>query len=88
MAKQPEEIRAKVTGNGAFPTDMLRYDRCYPHSPEDAMRLYNSFTRHPDGGYDWEITVAKKNMKGLLPHNQWTPERWESFGVAIEILDL
>jgi hypothetical protein len=36
-----------VTGRGYFPTDMLRYDRCWPCTGEDAVMMDQSRMQHP-----------------------------------------
>jgi len=62
-----------VSGRGWFPTDMLRYDQCFPVSSEDCMLL-------SDGG---DRTVALKRYT-LAKHGcNPTVKRWESFGWAV-----
>ena len=61
-----------VRGKGAFPLDMLRYDKCYP--------LKESFSRDfRDGRTDTVIDVLLRvDMDRSL-----TPDRWKSFGWEI-----
>lgn len=58
-----------VEGRGAFPVDMLRYDRCHPRSSEDAANLL---------GTDKRIVELIKFVenKDQVP----TEGRWNSFG--------
>lgn len=52
-----------VSGRGAFPFDMLRYDRCYPYTSADVARLTTETGQR-------EITLIGEAI---------TPERWSSF---------
>lgn len=64
-----------VSGRGTFPFDMLRYDCCYPHSPQDVTKL--------DGRGLREVTLIAAKPVG--PTNR----RWNSFGwdvVSEEVL--
>ena len=71
------EHEATVEVNGAFPVDMLRYDRCYPASEEDAKAIAQSLAgteREP-----YRVTV-----KALSPSREhWTKARWRSFGAVV-----
>ena len=66
-AANVETIRV-VTGNGCFPTDMLRYDRAFCMTP----------VPHPDHEWGWkrEYQVVVGFAKRYNP----TIPRWESFG--------
>jgi hypothetical protein len=61
-----------AVGIGSFPTDMLRYDRCWPDDTESAVsmlrRLNSSDSIH------------------LTAHNMPTILRWKSFGFDIKNL--
>jgi len=59
-----------VKGDGAFPFDMLRYDRCFPASQDDVSRLLD------DGPRTIHLIMAAETLAGLNP----TKGRWESFG--------
>jgi len=72
------EMKAKVTGRGAFPIDMLRYDDCVPLTEVDAgiiTRSILSFDR-------WTVHVAKNPRQR---NDGFTERRWESFGCTIEV---
>tara|TARA_Y100001951_G_C11105105_1_gene164264 strand:+ start:93 stop:377 length:285 start_codon:yes stop_codon:yes gene_type:complete len=61
-----------VRGKGAFPLDMLRYDKCYP--------LDGSFSGvFRNGRTDTLIDVRLRSDKDRL----LTPDRWNSFGWGI-----
>lgn len=64
-----------VTGRGAFPLDMLRYDCCYPAHPEDVAAMdYDNTTRE---GIRAQRTVK---LRGLgMPEMS----RWNSFGWSV-----
>ena len=62
-----------VTGTYVFPTDMLRYDACWPSSGRDAAALADTFSQKGA----WSINVTRANTA------PFTNGRWESFGVAV-----
>lgn len=66
---------ATITGRGAFPIDMLRYDTCWPVSSEDASKIRRSIEDVP---HRWSIRVTT-SRRGF------TDGRWESFGCGIEV---
>ena len=71
------EHEATVEVKGAFPVDMLRYDRCYPASEEDAKAIARSLAR--PGREPCRVTV-----KALSPSREhWKKARWRSFGVVV-----
>jgi hypothetical protein len=59
-------IKFTVSGRGLFPLDMLRYDCCYPASPQDVNSM--------DGRARREVTLVAANP--VAP----TTGRWASFG--------
>jgi hypothetical protein len=61
--------RAKVTGNSAFPVDMLRYDQCWPLDPSPVTQSFRE-----DGSRTGKLTVQIQGVGSL------TPDRWASFG--------
>lgn len=71
MAKAAKLIHFKVTGRGAFPFDMLRYDSCFPATSADAAALdavdYHTRTV--------ELVLALPRMA--------TFARWASFGWTV-----
>lgn len=62
----------KVTGNGQFPFDMLRYDACWPETTKDAILLQTP-----------EDHVAFVELRTITlvtaSKNAPTAKRWESF---------
>jgi hypothetical protein len=67
-------IEFTVTGSGPFPTDMLRYDLCWPASEKDSTAI--------DGRYFGETALPHRsiNLKGLKTP---TIARWRSFGWTV-----
>ena len=55
-----------VEGKGRFPTDMLRYDNCYPTHETDANLMRDRI--------DARSLITLKTQKEYL-----TPARWQSF---------
>ena len=58
----------EVSGKGNFPLDMLRYDQCWPRSPEDVSRIL-----------DQVCNGTKKVSINLTSYSQPTVDRWKSF---------
>jgi hypothetical protein len=67
----------KVTGNGQFPLDMLRYDSCFPGDPDAVSKLCidrkDPFFKEPR---TVKVTGCAKP----------TVARWASFGWTVEAL--
>ena len=65
--------RCKVKGSGVFPVDMLRRDKCFPVSEEDAISIVCD---------DDERIVELQTHRATKPGNSayWTEARWASFG--------
>ena len=66
-----------VEGTYPFPTDMLRYDQCWPkREAEDSVQLGEAMMlrRHTDPDRKRRVTLVTN-----LP-NRPTAARWESFG--------
>lgn len=59
-----------VAGSGAFPTDMLRYDRCWPSTTEDAISIVMS-ARDPE--------YRERRLVTLTGVSLPTIGRWDSF---------
>lgn len=59
-----------VSGTGAFPVDMLRYDSCYPARQDDAIQLSPHTRRSP--GEVYHVTLHSCHPP--------TDARWASFG--------
>jgi len=66
---------AKITGNGEFPLDMLRYDTASPATEEMSGKIEDTIKNYSRG---WEVYVKSESK---FP---WTVGRWESFGCKIE----
>ena len=66
-----------ATGRGPFPSDMLRYDSCYP--------LKNS------AGLTTKLDAGTRTVRLATNHEGAThwlkPARWKSFGWTINILN-
>jgi hypothetical protein len=60
-----------VEGSGAFPVDMLRYDRCTPCDAEDV---------------DWCFAVEGKRSAMMVSTQHPTVERWNSFGWSVDMI--
>lgn len=75
---------AKVCGRGEFPIDMLRRDSCSPATETDSFLISQTFHKY---GY-WEIYVKVRPLSTAKSHNPWTNDRWTSFGVRFEPLDV
>jgi hypothetical protein len=71
MASKRYFVRFTVEGSGIFPLDMLRYDRCYPRSENDANTAQ-------DGRVRRQVELLAPNRAEAY----WQPTagRWESFG--------
>lgn len=65
-----------VAGHGRFPFDMLRYDCCYPASPQDVSKLM-ILSMPVDGRESHEVTLIA--AKPIGP----TEGRWSSFGWTV-----
>lgn len=63
-------FRLTVEGQGTFPIDMLRYDRCVPSDGEDA---------HKVGAYSLEKRRVQLQMYSANKEGA-TEGRWASFG--------
>lgn len=60
-----------VTGSGAFPVDMLRYDAAWPASSEDAAIM----------GIDEFVSRDRNRRRSIKLHSYREPtvDRWSSF---------
>ena len=66
-----------VTGRGAFPTDMLRYDHCWPKTQDDIIPMASASYY---GTRRVQLARYVDNKK-----EQPTFERWSSFGWLVEV---
>jgi hypothetical protein len=77
MAKAVTVKRFTVEGTYPFPTDMLRYDQCWPaREAEDSVQLAEAMIlrRHMDTNRKRQVTLVTN--KTTAP----TVGRWQSFG--------
>lgn len=75
---------AKISGRGQFPIDMLRYDSCSPATETDSILIGSTFEIYGV----WEIYVKVRPLSKSKGHNPWTVDRWASFGVKCQPLDV
>lgn len=68
-------FRFTVEGSGRFPTDMLRYDSCWPVHETEARRLADG----SDVRERRSVTLKRAAVNGCGP----TIARWRSFGWAV-----
>jgi hypothetical protein len=74
-----------VEGAGEFPVDMLRYDRCFPISYEDWLKMHVRYTDYPyGGGVEGKFPDATERRRVRLASQSRsfscpTVARWESF---------
>lgn len=66
-----------VTGRGAFPLDMVRYDTCHPQTGDDVDTMI-------DDTNSTELRTVKLVAAGKRKNWQPTYERWASFGWTAE----
>jgi hypothetical protein len=60
-----------VTGQGAFPLDMLRYDRCWPYDGQDVQNIDPRVTG---------FRGVRLAMPARTRADEPTVDRWKSFG--------
>ncbi len=72
-----------VRGRGQFPFDMLRYDACYPSTPEAVSNIEISKWDVGRQSNDFRDVRLSKVHEGKDPH--WTPDRWSSFGWTMDV---
>jgi len=81
MAKQCQHVITLTAKNifVPFPIDMLRYDRCYPYSKDDSIKIRGDMRTIDETGNVESITVTKAD------HKIWKPavEQWGLFGWII-----
>ena len=66
-----------VSGSGQFPTDMLRYDYCYPASSDDAVNMLEDKYIPIADRRPRQVKMARMVSKRDI---QPTAARWASFG--------
>lgn len=76
----------KVSGNGMFPFDMLRYDGCYPLDPDAVARMCVTPDERDVYFKERFIRLAKVHAG---PKHNLTFDRWSSFlwGVHRDSID-
>lgn len=75
--KQVQGYEFVVEGSHDFPIDMLRYDRCWPRSEDQAIAV---------APYHFSQFREKRQVK-LRGLNEPTDGRWESFGWRVVSFD-
>jgi hypothetical protein len=79
---------AKVSGNGEFPLDMLRYDSCCPATEQDATNIRLTISGRLLLGGVWVIFVKKILLERRRKNDKvFTDGRWSSFGCSIQEVD-
>lgn len=68
-----------VESDFTFPTDMLRYDCCWPLSQRDATMIATSLANHGQAAFKVELGRWVTTRKASPP----TVERWESFNCKV-----
>lgn len=64
-----------------FPIDMLRYDGCYPLTPDDVAMIDRSFDQTERLlGYDFKVTLVMFGRGRREPEK----DRWLSFGWSVD----
>ena len=71
------EIHFTVRGSGAFPYDMLRYDRCFPASERESAGLACPYHGPESSKRDVQITAVNYDGNNATAP---TERRWNSFG--------
>jgi hypothetical protein len=71
MANYKKYWTFTVEGQGAFPNDMLRYDRCCPCEQEDVH---------------WMEGTDRRSAKMISYARPPEPARWNSFGWTVDLL--
>lgn len=82
VKKKGEFYRFEVVGSfySEFPTDMLRYDQCWPMHEDGKIPSTFRHNRVPDD----ERLPVKIELVGL---NAPTKDRWKSFGWKVTRID-
>lgn len=77
-------VRPKRVLSGGFPVDMLRYDRCFPYSEQDSVKISYFLSRYIRDDVETMREMLGKGIKLTSDHNfEPTLGRWESFGWTI-----
>jgi hypothetical protein len=66
---------AEVTFRGSFPTDMLRYDSCFPVDYKGVEAIGTERVTEP--------TTVRIGRVSNVKAEPWTVDRWKSFGTNI-----
>jgi len=77
---RPTYIHFAVIICHSFPIDMLRYDRCTPHSEQDADEIERSL----NDGSDIRRVCVQRYSEERQWERAWTFDRWRSFCCKIE----
>jgi hypothetical protein len=73
-APKRDRSYAVVGGQGSFPLDMLRYDRCFPMKEAGPYGCYGIAEPTDYAPLRFVLLGTDQGRKA------WTPDRWRSFG--------
>lgn len=76
--------RFKVTGNTAFPIDMLRYDRCFPASARDAGLITSAMTYDNNGALTVDLLTYQERKHWMPNSARWKSFQWEVHPSGVE----
>ena len=71
-------VEFRVVGAREFPTDMLRYDQCFPRNTDDAISIGRTFDYRNPITSPIEICLVKHCR--TKDQSNVTSGRWASFG--------
>src|SRR6185437_3830707 len=77
-SKKYRAIRFRVSGKSPFPTDMLRYDACYPVDESDSAAIERANNEERSGGERFTVNL-KSEHEATVRHGP-TVDRWERKG--------
>ena len=66
-------VKFTVKGAGPFPTDMLRYDRCFPADTDSSIAMAETPSLNPE-------FYKERRFINLVAIERVTEGRWNSFG--------
>ena len=70
------DIRFTVEGRGEFPLDMLRYDRCFPRTGEDAEMMLTPPDHLRSPRQVTLVALARENRYWQPTEGRWLSFRW------------
>lgn len=69
----------EVHGRSAFPTDMLRYDQCYPMQSADASKI-DQMNDQLERAKTGDVSIRLSSEAQSAAQHGPTDERWRTFG--------